>query len=93
MKTQLNYLKACLILMCLIQFACTTAFAKPKILVFTKTKGFHHSAIETGVPVLIKMGQENNFDVDTTTNADKFTADKFRSICSSGVFLVPQEMF
>ena len=30
-------------------------------------------SIAVGVPAIIKLGTENNFDVDTTTNADKFT--------------------
>jgi len=47
--------------------------AKPKVLIFSKTKGFHHASIAVGIPAIIKLGQENNFDVDTTTNSEKFT--------------------
>jgi type 1 glutamine amidotransferase len=47
--------------------------AKQKVLVFSKTAGYHHKSIAVGVPAIIKLGQENNFDVDTTTNAEKFT--------------------
>src|SRR6185437_3225581 len=47
--------------------------AKPKVLIFSKTKGFHHDSIAVGIPAIIKLGQENNFDVDTTTNSEKFT--------------------
>lgn len=51
----------------------TQLFAKDKVLIFCKTAGFHHNSIAVGVPAIIKMGQENNFDVDTTTDAAKFT--------------------
>jgi len=77
MKTS-HYFKIALALCLVLCLSGFNLMAKPKILVFTKTKGYHHSAIETGVPVIIKMGQENNFDVDTTTNAEKFTADNLK---------------
>ena len=47
--------------------------ARQKVLVFSKTAGYHHKSIAAGVPAIIKLGQENNFDVDTTTDAEKFT--------------------
>ena len=47
--------------------------AKPKVLIFCKTAGFHHNSIAVGIPAIMKLGQENNFDVDTTTNSEKFT--------------------
>ena len=43
---------------------------KPKILVFSKTAGFHHESIADGNAAIQKLGSQNNFDVDTTTNAD-----------------------
>jgi len=51
---------------------------KPKLLVFSKTKGFHHSSIAVGNTAIIKLGAENNFDVDTTTDASKFTIDNLK---------------
>ena len=56
---------------------CLSAYqsiAKPKVLVFSKTKGFHHASIAVGVPAIMKLGRENNFDVDTTTNSGWFTS-------------------
>src|SRR5215469_15382200 len=47
--------------------------AKEKVLIFCKTTGFHHASIAVGIPAIIKLGQEHNFDVDTTTDASKFT--------------------
>ncbi|SDS48843.1 cytochrome c/hypothetical protein [Mucilaginibacter mallensis] len=51
---------------------------KPKILVFSKTKGFHHASIAVGNIAIQKLGAENNFDVDTTTDASKFTTDNLK---------------
>ncbi|MEB0261231.1 MULTISPECIES: ThuA domain-containing protein [unclassified Mucilaginibacter] len=61
-----------LLLTCLI-ISVSFAKAKPKVLVFCKTAGFHHESIAVGIPAIIKLGKENNFDVDTTTNSVKFT--------------------
>lgn len=54
------------------------SMAKLKVLVFSKTKGYHHMSIAVGVPSIMKLGQENNFDVDTTTNSDKFTSENLK---------------
>ncbi|MBY0433382.1 MAG: ThuA domain-containing protein, partial [Cyclobacteriaceae bacterium] len=51
--------------------ACTQQ--KPRILVFTKTKGYRHESIEAGKDAIFKLGLKNNFDVDTTENANAFT--------------------
>src|SRR6185503_5723389 len=45
---------------------------KPRVLVFSKTKGYRHESIDTAKLVLIKMGQDNGFDVDTTEVAEDF---------------------
>lgn len=47
---------------------------KNKVLVFAKTAGFHHQSIRVGLPALIKLGAENKFAVDTTTDASVFNA-------------------
>lgn len=52
--------------------------SKPKILVFSKTKGFRHQSINVGKPAIQKLGTENNFDVDTTENAAAFTEDNLK---------------
>ena len=51
----------------------SSIFAKPKVIVFSKTMGFHHASIAVGIPAIIKLGKENSFDVDTTTDSKKFT--------------------
>lgn len=49
--------------------------AKPRILIFSKTAGYHHMSIGPGIAAIKKLGTENKFDVDTTTDASKFTID------------------
>jgi type 1 glutamine amidotransferase len=65
-------MKKIIIIGLLISAAFTQAFARVKVLIFSKTAGFHHNSIAVGIPAIIKLGQENNFDVDTTTDAKKF---------------------
>jgi cytochrome c len=54
---------------------CSQRSGKPRVLVFTKTAGYHHNSIAVGVPAITKLGNENNFDVDTTSDASRFTED------------------
>lgn len=51
---------------------------KPRILVFSKTAGYHHESIAAGNVAIQKLGSQNNFDVDTTTNAEKFNDDSLK---------------
>jgi len=63
-----------LIIICLLTgLSIIDAAAKTKVLVFCKTAGFHHNSIAAGVPAIMKLGAENGFAVDSTTNAEKFT--------------------
>lgn len=59
---------------------------KPKVLVFSKTSGFHHASIAKGNEAIQKLGLENNFDVDTTSNADLFLEDSLKNY-SAVIFL------
>ncbi|HTE34494.1 MAG TPA: ThuA domain-containing protein, partial [Chryseolinea sp.] len=52
--------------------------SKPRVLVFTKTTGFRHTSIADGKAAIMKLGQENDFDVDTTENASVFTEDSLK---------------
>ncbi|WP_184543827.1 ThuA domain-containing protein [Mucilaginibacter sp. FT3.2] len=45
---------------------------KPRVLVFSKTLGFHHASIDAGIAAIQKLGQQNGFDVDTTKNSAMF---------------------
>ena len=51
---------------------------RPKILVFSKTAGFHHESIADGNAAIQKLGSQNNFDVDTTTDASMFEEDTLK---------------
>jgi type 1 glutamine amidotransferase len=66
----MKYKSLIYILLCMLTFSVT---AKQKVLIFSKTAGYHHASIATGIPAIIKLGQENNFDVDTTTDSRMFT--------------------
>lgn len=59
---------------------------KPRVLVFSKTAGFHHNSIEKGNAAIQKLGLENDFVVDTTSNADRFVEDSLKNY-SAVVFL------
>lgn len=54
------------------------AAAKRRVLVFTKTQGFHHSSITTGAAAILLLGKAHNFDVDTTSDAAKITEANLR---------------
>ncbi len=47
----------------------------PQVLVFTKTAGFVHQSIPEGAAAIMKLGEESNFKVDTTANAELFTEE------------------
>ncbi len=51
---------------------------KPRVLVFSKTAGYHHESIAAGNIAIQKLGSQNNFDVDTTTDATWFTDDSLK---------------
>ncbi|WP_299289198.1 ThuA domain-containing protein [uncultured Mucilaginibacter sp.] len=55
---------------------------KPKVLVFTKTAGFHHASIPAGVKAIIKLGKENDFLVDTTSDASKINESNLAKYAS-----------
>ena len=74
------------IVFALVLFSCNKRSGNPKVLVFTKTAGYHHSSIPTGAAAIIKLGQENGFDVDTTSNAGVFNEDTLKKY-SAIVFL------
>jgi glucose/arabinose dehydrogenase/cytochrome c551/c552 len=62
-----------LLALCVLVFNFGKIVTKPKVLVFTKTSGFHHASIPVGAAAIIKLGVENNFSVDTTSDAAKIT--------------------
>lgn len=66
--------------------AATQQREAPLVLVFSKTAGFRHSSIETGIAALRKLGQENGFSIEATEDATAFTDRNLRRF-SAVVFL------
>ncbi|MEO8764399.1 MAG: ThuA domain-containing protein [Ginsengibacter sp.] len=61
-------------------FSCNTKKnGNPRVLLFTKTTAFRHSSIPNGIAAIIKLGQENGFQVDTTENAELFVEDSLKN--------------
>lgn len=56
------------------------AFARqnPRVLIFCKTAGYHHSSIAVGIVAIQKLGAENKFDVDTSTDANKINLENLK---------------
>ncbi len=55
------------------------SFAKqPKLLVFSKTTFYYHESIPDGIAAIQGLGKQMHFDVDTTTNASKFTDNNLK---------------
>ncbi|MEO8886030.1 MAG: ThuA domain-containing protein [Mucilaginibacter sp.] len=70
---------------------CTSmAWAKPnpKVLIFCKTAVFPHKSIPAGIAAIKKLGAENKFDVDTTTDVSKFTDANLKQYATI-IFLSP----
>jgi type 1 glutamine amidotransferase len=62
--------------------------AKPGVLIFCKTNGYHHASITTGIAAITKLGQENGFAVDSTADSTWFrekTLKKYKAL----IFLSP----
>ncbi|MBS7562960.1 ThuA domain-containing protein [Mucilaginibacter sp. Bleaf8] len=51
-----------------------TVASVTRILVFSKTAGFHHASIPAGIAGIQRLGKQYNFEVDTTTNSELFTS-------------------
>jgi uncharacterized protein len=51
----------------------TPATKKPAVLIYSKTNGYHHASIPVGIAAIEKLGKENGFRVDTTTDSLLFT--------------------
>ncbi|TKK68810.1 carbohydrate-binding protein [Ilyomonas limi] len=65
-------------LLFIIAFAACNNSDTRKVLVFTKTKGYHHESIPAGIAAIEKIGKEQHFEVDTTTDAGEFNDDNLK---------------
>ena len=70
MKKSLQIL--CITCIALLSFSFVTSKKMPRVLVYSKTRGYHHASIPVGVSAIQKLGRENNFAVDTTTDSTFF---------------------
>jgi type 1 glutamine amidotransferase len=66
-----------------ISFACggerTSAAPKPfRVLVFTKTTGYRHDSIPSGVAAVRRLASRHAFRMDTTSDAGRFTTRSLR---------------
>ena len=59
-----------------------------KVLVFSKTAKFYHKSIPTGIEAIMKLGDENGFKTDTTTNSMNFTTENLKQY-KAIIFLSP----
>ena len=62
----------------LILSACGKRSSTPKVLIFSKTAGFYHESIPTGMEAITKLGKENGFEVDTTTQSEMINEDNLK---------------
>ena len=74
---------ACLLFISLL-FACAEPPmplepAKPKVLLFSKTEGFRHESIETGLHALQKMSVEKGFELNATEDASVFNERELKA--------------
>ena len=67
------------ILVTVLFMACGKRGGTPRVLVFSKSAGFHHSSIPAGVAAIQKLGLENGFQVDTTADAGIFNEDSLKN--------------
>jgi len=49
-----------------------------KVLIFTKTDGYRHESIETGVKTITDLGDNNHFEVTHTENSEMFIEENLK---------------
>jgi type 1 glutamine amidotransferase len=68
---KITFFAAACLLVCML-FSFSTAKKQKRVLVYSKTRGYHHACIPAGIAAIQKLGMENNFAVDTTTDSSYF---------------------
>lgn len=56
-----------------------TNSGKQRVLVFSKTAGYHHESIAAGNTAIQQLGSQHNYEVDTTTDAAMFNEDSLKN--------------
>jgi len=91
-RPKLGILALCLVVFTIVssftRHAWPERFARPAVLIFCKTNGYHHASITTGIAAITKLGQENGFAVDTTADSTWFR-DKILRKYKALIFLSP----
>ncbi len=89
---KIRFSSALLLIGIMLSFSFTTSHSangkKQIVLVFSLTKGFHHASIADGIIAIQKLGSENGFSVDTTTDVNAFTTENLKKYTAL-VFLSP----
>ncbi|RNI31076.1 ThuA domain-containing protein [Rufibacter latericius] len=75
--SRFSSLAFCFLLLTLLA-SCGKRDGDPRILVFSKTSGYHHSAIDEGNKAIVELGNKNGFAVDTTTNSGYIQEDSLK---------------
>jgi cytochrome c len=79
-KNRCRHLPAYIVIALIFLFSsCNLKPEKHKVLVFSKTSGYHHASIPAGNKALMQLGAENGFEVDTTTDASAFREQNLKN--------------
>lgn len=65
-------------LLCVLSYMVLSFSQKDRVLVFTKTVGFRHESIETGVQAIKKLGEDNGFEVVHSEDSKMFNQNQLK---------------
>ena len=68
----IDHIKLWTCFLTLVVIAACQPFSDPAILVFSKTAGFRHESIDSGIEALKKIGAEHGYRVEATEDASVF---------------------
>ena len=75
LKMNIKLIKSIILLLAIVSiYSCS--IKEEKVLVFSKTAGYRHGSIASGIKAVEKLGVENGFIVDATEDASFFTEEK-----------------
>ncbi|PWT78895.1 MAG: Crp/Fnr family transcriptional regulator [Bacteroidetes bacterium] len=83
-----NIVPSFLVLFCLFLLSAMPNRSRPRVLIFSKTNGYHHASIPAGIAAIKKLGAENGFDVDDTTDSLAFNKKNLKKYAAI-IFLSP----
>lgn len=86
MKTKYSLILVCYACLGMLVACSHQRKGAPRVLVFTKTSGYHHQSISNGVKAIQKIGKDYHFIVDTASDASTFTEVNLKQY-SAVVFL------